>query len=660
MINPEDPREEMIVRLGADVRLAHQVLFAHRHPDATPEFHYEIIDDLHGPHRRVLELAFRGAGKSTIAEEYICIDALYRRFRNFIIVGESFTRAAERLSAIKHELDFNEHIHTLFGVQHGATWNEDKIVLANGVVIQAFGRGQSLRGVKHDDARPDGCLIDDVEDEESVNEIGQRDKTQRWVMRTLLPALAPGAKVRILANMLDPDCLAVRLEKSGSWLVRRYPWEYIGPDQERVATWASRFPISDIDRVREEYVQSGMLNEYMQEYMVQAVDPSTRTFTNDLIRVRSQARSWQPTYAFYDPARSVKSTSAHTGKVVFSWVGNKLVVWEGEGQLWMPDKIIEDMFQTWWSYQPIAIGVERDGLEEFIMQPLRTEQTKQQTILPIRPYKAPVGKISFIRGLQPFFAAGDVEFAKDLPILKQQLLSFPTGRIDVPNALAYALRMRPGLPIYENFTHANVAEDLPLLRSRGAYLVLNATRQFTTGLLVQVSGQGLRVCADFVREGDPGTALADIFAEVDRLVTGTLTLYAPPGHWTTYDTIGLQPAARKLKRRIGMGGDPTVGREEIRKRLETPLHGEMALLVSTKARWTINAFSGGYARVISQKGSPSPATVEEGPYKTLMEGFESFIAVSAAAVERDGEDSPNYAMDAQGRRYLSARAVHRG
>ena len=140
MTRPETPQEELIVRLGRDHRLAHQTLFAHRHPDETPPFHFEIIDDLHSPSRRVLELAFRGAAKSTIAEEYVVIDACYRRFRNFIIVGESFTRASERLQAVAHELDFNEHLNTLFGNLHGETWNEDKLVLTNGVVIQAFGQ----------------------------------------------------------------------------------------------------------------------------------------------------------------------------------------------------------------------------------------------------------------------------------------------------------------------------------------------------------------------------------------------------------------------------------------------------------------------------------------------------------------------------------------
>ena len=659
MIEPQDAREELIVRLGKDHRLAHQVLFAHRHPDATPPFHFEIIDDLHGPAPRVLELAFRGAAKSTIAEEAITLGACYRRFRNFIIVGESATRACDRLRAIKHELDFNENLATMFGNLHGPTWNEDKVVLSNGVVIQAFGRGQSLRGVKHEDVRPDGCLIDDLEDEESVNSIEQRDKTQRWLMRTLLPALAPNAKVCMLANLLDPDCLAVRLRKSGSWLVREYPWEHLTPEGDRVATWPGRFSLEHIDQTRLEYTKAGMLNEYMQEYMVEAIDPSTRVFTSAILKIEPRTRTWEPTYAMYDPARTVKASSAHTGKVVFSWVGSQLVIWEGTGELWLPDKIISDMFATHDTYAPIKIGVERNGLEEFLLQPLRAEQTRRRQIIPVEPMGAPVGKLAFIRSLQPFFLSGEAVFAKELPTLKEQLLSFPTGRIDVPNALAYALRMRPGLPIYDNFSRKNVVDDQRSFRHTMHYLAIGASRQFTTGVLCQVIGDTVYVLRDWVMEGDPGTALPDVLRECGLSGATSPKIFAGPQHWTTYNALGLQPAAFRARVRMTMGGDPAQGREELRRRVDATTHGRPSLQVSTNAKWTLNGFAGGYARAVV-KGGVITGTADDGVYKVLMEGLESFIAVLSGALVRDGDDQPNYAMDAQGRRYLSARATHHG
>lgn len=651
-------KERLIAKLAKDHRLAHQLLFSHRHADATPPFHFEMIDDLHSDDTRVIELAFRGAAKSTIAEEYVCLGAAFARFRNFIIVGESATRACERLAAVKHELDFNDQLAFLFGNLHGPVWNEDKIVLTNGCVIQAFGRLQSLRGTKHDDVRPDGCLIDDVEDEESVNTPEGRDKAQRWVMRTLLPALAPGARVRMLANLLDPDCLAVRLEKTGSWTVRRYPWEFVRKnDGARSATWPSRFPLSLIDRTRAEYEAAGMLNEYMQEYMVQAVDPSTRAFTQDMFKIVPRVRTWEPVYAMYDPARTTKKTSSLTGKVVFSWIGSKLVVWEADGQMWMPNQIIDDIFQVAETYRPIKIGVEKEGLEEFLLQPLRAEMTRRRSIIPVESPAAPVNKLAFIRSLQPFFLSGLVEFVREFPVLFQQLLSYPTGKNDTANALAYALRMRPGLPIYENFGFKNVVDNIEVLRGTACCLSLHASRQHLGGILFQQRRGIVFVLGDWLVEGDPGVALPDVAAQARLASLGeTIHVYAPPSHFRGLDNTGLQVAARRVKIGLGQGGQLTSGRDQLRKLVDSTIGNLPALLVSTRARWTLNALAGGYSRSVTGTEIVSDMA-DPGPYQILMEGFESTLA--RAFGEGDGEER-NYAVDAKGRKYLSARAQHHG
>ena len=656
MISPANDHESLIARLGTDHRLAHEFLFKARHPNVTPPFHFEMLDDLHGPTPMLVELAFRGAAKSTRAEEYLLIRALFGRFKNCILVGASYPLACERLGAIKHELDTNENIEIVFGSQRGAVWNENRIILANGVLIQALGRGQAVRGTKHNNARPDEGLLDDIEDEESIGTPEARTKTERWLMRTLLPAFDPQARIRVLANMLDTDCLAVRLEKSGSWKVKKYPIEYVSETGERKATWEDRFPLSWIDAKKDQYVRTGMLNEYMQEYMVEAVDPSTRVFTSGMVRVEPTVRTWQPTYAFYDPARTVKESSAHTGKVVFSWVGNRLIVWEGDGQLWMPDQIINDIFKTDEEYHPIHIGVEQDGLNEFLLQPLRSEMTRRAQLIPIKPYKAPVNKRAFIRSLQPFFVSGELTFAKPLSILEQQLLSFPTGRIDVPNALAYALRMRPGLPIYDNFGAHHVR---PIRPSGGsaAYLACNATRQYTTGVLVQVTNGALHVFDSWVREGDPGLVVAELVAAAKLAAGMKVTCYAPKEHWGAYDTVGLRAAANKVPVRVSMGGDCIDGRADLRSRMERTVHGRPALAVASTAGWALNAFAGGYARSVPT-GKPVEGDADDGIYRTMMEGLESFAA-SLTHLDAENDSPPNYAIDGQGRKYMTAMPRYR-
>ena len=63
------------------------------------------------------------------------------------------------------------------------------------------------------------------------------------------------------------------------------------------------------------------------------------------------------------------------------------------------------------------VGRRRRAVHEFIMQPLRQEQLRRGNIIPIQGYKALRGKLQFINSLQPFFASGEISFAKDVPAI---------------------------------------------------------------------------------------------------------------------------------------------------------------------------------------------------------------------------------------------------
>ncbi len=76
------------------------------------------------------------------------------------------------------------------------------------------------------------------------------------------------------------------------------------------------------------------------------------------------------------------------------------------------------------------------------------------------------------------------------------------------------------------------------------------------------------------------------------------------------------------------------------------------VLVSDTARWTLNGFAGGYARAMLRGGALADYA-EEGPYRTLMEGLESFLGLTALGSTGDQDDDRSYAYTADGRRYVS-------
>jgi len=653
-----DEHKEILTRLKRDRVMAHTILFRHRHPNLTPPYIADMIQAWHDDAQRwVLFEVFRGGAKSTTAEEAILIKAAFREIKNYLIVGATKDRAFERLHAIRYEIEQNDVLAEIFGDLRGSTWGDGELVLSNGVRLLAMGKGQSLRGVKYLDARPDGVFADDLEEPEDVRTPEARSRTLDWFLFDLIPALDVNrAHARVAATPLDPEALPCQLVRAG-WVHKKYPVEYNDAAGNRAATWPDRVPLSMIDEIKANAVKVGKLRQYNMEYMCEAEVAAEKSFKQEMFRVEPQIRTWQAVYGFLDPARVAKASAAHSGFVSWSWIGNRLVVWDAWGKHLHPNEQIAELFAFYDEYHPAWIGVEEDGLNEWLLQPIRQESSRRNNFLPLKPVKAPVGKLDFIRNsLQPFFNAREVWFAKPLPELQQQLLSFPTGKIDIPNALAYAVRMRPGQPMYEDFGGRNVMEDLKPLSGRHLWLAFGATRQLTIAVLLQQIDGALRIYMDWVREGDPGELFQTILQEANLEAGGLPRLVMGPLHFDQYNNVGLRQAAAKRGLDVRKGTPPELGRVQIREMLKREIKSMPAILINPNARWTANGFAGGYARVL-QKGGMLADFAEEGPYRVVMEALESFTGLLRTAVRDEDDESQEVRYDytSSGRKFVTAR-----
>ena len=656
-------QEDMITALAADRVLAHQVLFDHRHPDATPDFHVEIISLYCSTAMRVVIMAFRGGAKSSILEEFAILEAVFERCHNILILGNSYPRACERLQAIKHELETNEHILDLFGEQVGATWNENKIVLKNGVVIQALGARQSLRGTRHLQWRPDLILGDDLEDEENAATEEARQKMLRWLLASVIPAMDPRGRIRINGTPLDPKSLLEKLRILPDWESKVFPAVLpasLIPDEWEESLWPTRFPLEKLKELWRTFSENGEATLFAQEYLCKAEDPATKLFQSRHIRINPVAPTWAPTYLYCDPARTTRvRTSARTGYAVWSWAGGKrLYVHKAMGAFHKPDEQVNTLFELNDRFQPILVGVEPDGLEEFIMQPLRTEQVRRGVTLPLaagRAIRAPKDKNGFIGSLQPFFEAGEVELSPDCQDLVAELLAFPSGRKDVVNALAYALRMRPGRPIYEDFSPAHVA-DQPLTANhrRPAFLAVNATAGIFTGVLLQRLDGALRILGAWVHDGNAADGLDVVIPDAALLAGRPVITFAPSDRFDRYDPSGLIAAARRKNITIRQGRAPKP--DMLSPWLRRHLKGEPALSVSPDATWVINGMLGGYTRSMDTAGRISDQP-ESNQYACLIQGLEALVGEFDAVSQIEGDDDSaiNWQYTGNGRRFISAR-----
>ena len=129
----------------------------------------------------------------------------------------------------------------------------------------------------------------------------------------------------------------------------------------------------------------------------------------------------------------------------------------------------------------------------------------------------------------------------------------------------------------------------------------------------------------------------------------------PPHHGERYTNVGLAQAIKMLPAEQRFGGDRIAGQQTIESLLQIETHAGPAVEVAGRARWTIRALSGGYARSFHKGRLLDYA--EDGPYRLLMEGIESFAALMKQTLADGAEEEDmeqNWAIDRAGRRYKSA------
>lgn len=655
-MHDSERRAELLEKFKCDRMLAHIALFPHRHKEESPPFHEEVVELFNCPAPLVALEAFRGGAKSTLIEEHVILKALFKEEEFILIVGNSWSSACERLASIRQEFETNDALIDLFGDQKSAPWAADEIVLANGVKVQAVGARQSMRGIKHNSERPTCAVIDDLEDEENVATEESRRKTERWLNGTLRPALNPKiGNIRFIGTALHPKALIEKKCADPEWVSRKFPVVYLDEETgEERSTWADRFPLEWVQKLRQDYVNSGNLIEFEQEYMCRAEDVAGKPFQANMIKIAAAPAHYLPIEIVVDPARTTKARSARTGYVAASWMNNKLIVHEALGAFHKPDEMINTIFEWNARFRPVNIGVESNSLEEFIMQPLRAKSLDKGISLPIVDLRAPRDKIDFIKGLQPFYMSGSVTHAKPLSDLENELLQFPTGRMDVPNALAYLLRMRAGRTVYEDFTSEHIAPVIEIHGASPRWLLIATRPAMTAAALVQYAGGTFRVYHDWVIDKPVMEALPDILREATMLGEGQVKIAAPLEEFDRYMNQGLPAAARRddvvLTRTALAAKNEGVLKEWLTKRN----HGEPAVLIADEARWTINGLARGYARRLEKGGVLGQLPVDN-QYRVLIEAIEAFVGWMENASKSSDNGMPvRYNVAPDGRRYITS------
>lgn len=652
----------LLAAISGDRALGCSIIFAHRHTHQSPPMHIEIIDLWRCADELVLIEAFRDAAKSTLSEEFLCLEGAYGNFHYTLLVGETYAKACQRLEAIAFEARHNVKLKALFGKVLERKPIENKIWFESGAMIEAVGWEQELRGYKHRDRRPDRAYLDDVENLERVRSTDAVDLTMKKIWRELIPAMdSASRKVRITQTPLAADCMVTRLRSTPDFITRSFPIANGDLDDPKTeSAWPDRFPMAWVLAERERYAGAGMLREFMQERMLQVDSADTKPFTEDMLRAVDVAPcAWLPKAAIFDPARTASlSKSDRTGKVVVSRFGSKIIVHESSGNFWKPDAIRTDVFDTVDKHH-CEVGIEKNSLDEFLLQPIRFEMLRRGVTFPLKPLQAPQDrdKQSFIMGLHPFFAAGDVVLVGGRgshPQLVAEILNFPGGRLDILNALAYSLRMFAGQPVYEDFAEPNVLAAGAPHAGESIFCAWNASPAEVVCVALLRSGRHYSVMNDWAAAGptlDAARSIAlDLRAKYPR---ARLETYVPAELHDSVSRIALVPALRELKLTPFRGAHIASARGSLAELIRTTVRARRTLTVDPAAANSIRALAGGYKFSIAAGGRIG-AEPEPGLARLTAEALECLISTLQAGAANAEPAGANYGVNVHGARYMTA------
>jgi len=162
--------------------------------------------------------AFRGSSKSTIiTTSYPIWAILGKQQKKFVLIlCQTQSQAKQHMMNLKRELESNELLKKDLGPfrEESDEWGSSSLVFSNsGARITAASSEQSIRGLRHNQHRPDLIIGDDVEDIASTKTREGRNKTYQWLTSEVIPTGDKNTRLIIIGNLLHEDSLLMRIKE---------------------------------------------------------------------------------------------------------------------------------------------------------------------------------------------------------------------------------------------------------------------------------------------------------------------------------------------------------------------------------------------------------------------------------------------------------------
>jgi len=299
--------------------------YAHYVKYETADFQKEIIHNLEkSAVENLYVVAFRGSGKSTmVTTAYPIWAILGKQQKKFcIIFCQTKAQAKQHMMNIRAELENNDVLKRDLGPfqEESDEWGSNSLVFKkHGARITVASSDQSIRGLRHNEHRPDLIICDDVEDVQSTRTREGRDKTYHWLRGEVVPAGDKNTRLIIVGNLLHEDSLLMRIkDEIAQGRARGIFKEYPLLDKDDVCLWPGKY--RDLKDIEEEKLKVSSEISWQREYLLRIIPSDDQVIYPEWINYYdelpgTQHKAYRGTYAGVDLAISSEESADFTAIV---------------------------------------------------------------------------------------------------------------------------------------------------------------------------------------------------------------------------------------------------------------------------------------------------------------------------------------------------------
>jgi hypothetical protein len=237
----------------------------------------------------------RELAKDTRTMFEILFLALTGKKKFIVLTSNSYDKAGLFLMPYKAQLEFNLRVINDYGIQEKpGSWSDGYFVTRKGVAFLAIGAGQSPRGIRNEEVRPDAIIFTDMDTDESVRNPDTVDKNFEWAERALIStrSVSRPLLILVLGNIIAEYCFVLKaMDKCDHFEIVNII------DENGQSSWPDKNTLAQIQRIQNTISYAAYQGEYMNNPITQG-----KVFKEINYKVIRSLKEYRFLVAYTDPS----------------------------------------------------------------------------------------------------------------------------------------------------------------------------------------------------------------------------------------------------------------------------------------------------------------------------------------------------------------------